>query len=1109
MTSPRATTATLLLILCLAIPDRSFGEGDGRKGQAKTSATTAAPSPIRAYLNINNISTVFKNTGVSDIDAQEQNSGLVFPKGSKKTAVFQSGFLWGGVVDSQVRVGGTAYREGLQPGKIISTGVAEDPELAKNRIYRVRPDERPGSGTGLDANVSSEAVDEGLSEAAVRAQYETDWLEWPAADGAPYADLDSNGSYDPAIDVPGVPGADQTIWFVANDLSAVNTQFLYGSLPMGIEMQATIWAYNQEGALGNMFFRKYVIINKSGKTFTDMYTSMWSDIDLGNSTDDFGGCDTTLSLGYVYNANAVDATYRPLPPPAVGFDFFQGPVVDSPGDTAIFNGQYVFGKKNLPMTAFYYFARGDASVTDPTQGSYEGTTQFYNFFQGRIGRTGDFFVDPNTGDSTTFALAGDPVTGSGWVDGDLIPPGDRRIGLASGPFVMADGDTQEVVVAEIVAGAITGVDRLTAITLLKSYDLTAQLAYQSFFNITPPPPAPVVNVIEGDREVTLSWGDDLDAVRLTEEYALAGYKFEGYNVYQTSTSSGGDVKRIATFDVFDSVTTISDTAFDAVRGGFVAGPVQYGEDAGIQRHITISNDDLHSAGKLVNGVKYYFAVTAYGHNPSAPGTWKGVPTTLENPVSQATIRTAVPHSVNPGVVYDSGKTNDVIHAVHASGGGDGSVEPLILDPDLMTGATYTVYYDTVLVDTVQMLAWNLLRHNLDGTTDTVLVNQLDQTGADTSAVIDGMQIKVYGPALSFKNFEVVSNGAGPLVPPEGGAADFGGFPSLQPTTSQQTNGSRWLFHTADANQTRALYDAFLARTARDGDNWPAIIPHDYEMRFTATGSWAFDAYNSGSAMYQVPFELWDIGINTPTDPADDYQLIAWELDNDLDMTYNLSSFGTDIEHSVSGGNNDPFTDWTYWMRPEDRSPGRAGYLAAEAELIGGTYDGARETEVMARTVLVSWNGGAAPPFAAPLPEVGTTWRITSTKPSTPADTFTFTAPKTQFSVAQAQQDIGKINVFPNPYYGVNSEELNKYQRFVTFSHLPPRATIRIFNLAGILVRTIEKDDPEQFQRWDLVNESGLPVASGLYVAYIDMPEIGTTKTVKLSIIQERQILDRF
>ena len=110
----------------------------------------------------------------------------------------------------------------------------------------------------------------------------------------------------------------------------------------------------------------------------------------------------------------------------------------------------------------------------------------------------------------------------------------------------------------------------------------------------------------------------------------------------------------------------------------------------------------------------------------------------------------------------------------------------------------------------------------------------------------------------------------------------------------------------------------------------------------------------------------------------------------------------------------------------------------------------------------------------------------------------------------AKADITQINVFPNPYYGVNTEELNKYQRFVIFNHLPRRATIRIFNLAGVQVRRIEKESDSQFERWDLANDSGLPVGSGLYLVHISMPELGgATKILKLAVVQEQQILDRF
>ena len=83
-------------------------------------------------------------------------------------------------------------------------------------------------------------------------------------------------------------------------------------------------------------------------------------------------------------------------------------------------------------------------------------------------------------------------------------------------------------------------------------------------------------------------------------------------------------------------------------------------------------------------------------------------------------------------------------------------------------------------------------------------------------------------------------------------------------------------------------------------------------------------------------------------------------------------------------------------------------------------------------------------------------------------------------------DIKKINVVPNPYYGYHSGELNIFDRWVQFTYLPPTATIRIYDLAGQLIRKLEKDDASTtFLQWDLSNAYELPVASGVYVYVVD------------------------
>jgi len=141
---------------------------------------------------------------------------------------------------------------------------------------------------------------------------------------------------------------------------------------------------------------------------------------------------------------------------------------------------------------------------------------------------------------------------------------------------------------------------------------------------------------------------------------------------------------------------------------------------------------------------------------------------------------------------------------------------------------------------------------------------------------------------------------------------------------------------------------------------------------------------------------------------------------------------------------------------------------------------------------------------------GDEFEIVAASVNGPNDIFSFVAPAATYSVANAAVDIDKINVFPNPYYGMNTYETSRLNKYVEFNHLPTNATIRIFNLAGVLVRTLTKSDATtQFTKWDLRNEKSLPVASGIYIIHIDMPEIGKSKVLKLAIVQEVQILPTY
>jgi hypothetical protein len=91
---------------------------------------------------------------------------------------------------------------------------------------------------------------------------------------------------------------------------------------------------------------------------------------------------------------------------------------------------------------------------------------------------GEPYIDPTTGDTTTYVMAGDPVAGTGWLD---LNPSDRRMMMSSGPFdmepVSSHGDS-------IVIGH--GTDRLNSITVMRSNDIAAQEFFDgNFLNIEP------------------------------------------------------------------------------------------------------------------------------------------------------------------------------------------------------------------------------------------------------------------------------------------------------------------------------------------------------------------------------------------------------------------------------------------------------------------------------------------------------------------------------------------------------------------------------------------------------------------------------------------------
>lgn len=1127
--------AVVVMALCLFIGASGL-EGTGSKstGGSRLSKTTGAP--VSTMLNINRAAAWYSANGEQERRPQDGNSGLYYPRGTS-TAVFSAGVMWtsgkfNDGINPIVRSNGQSYRNGTKPGRIlgIRTGVAEDPNADDVRIWRIRKD-WAAADLRRDA---AEINDIGLSSVSnaqvqeVRDQYKKDWLEWPWQKGAPYYERNGRAGYQPhpeakifepedtvnyrKYDEPGLADADQVVWYVCNDIRVSQP---WSCPTTGIEEQTAIWGYNRTDALGNSIFKRFRIIYKGIAATTptasidSMYLAQWSDVDLGDAGDDLAGCDTLLSLGYVYNGNRVDASYADfsLPPPASGYDFLQGPLVytGNPADSvAIWDlKRRGPGYKNLPMTAFIYFAAGQAVFTDPafTLAGSRGWNQMLRGFPPLpLGPPDPAPIVDERGQVTTYMFAGDPARGTGWLDGNIAGhtgdsravggPGDRRILLCSGPFTMALGDTQELVSAWV--GGL-GKDRLSSINVMKFNDRTVQLVYNNLFSLPKPPAAPVVRATPLNGEIILDWDVDPTAVAKTENtIGFGGYAFEGYNVYQLPSASAdlSTAKLLATYDIPNGTTTILQESFDENSGEILSLPVQLGSDNGVKRYYKITRDEFRSR-PLVNGQSYYFAVTAYNFLPRLVD-----PTNpLRSLESVPLVIAVVPEVPRPGVRYVYSRGDTIQGITNVVGLNDAKVAAVIFNQAAQYGE-------------------DLNRNGkLDPGEDVNGNGKLDpyryRISFDTSGsyytwrwtLTNAVTGKIFYKAIDINDFSATTE----YHVGDEGFSLYVGLPPSGLRSVTDTSGNN-LFYIDSTSGSHAVLSTDSTLTGIVGLGSKAN--RKYEIRFDGVGSFALRIGGGGAARaVRVPFSVWDVG-RIPSDSAK--KVVAVFKDSNTTPTrWNLTRTGlTQFGKLYRVFEPIVVTSVLYPATNDSQQIGRTA---------PGQFGNAVILAALSQTNLncAVWHAFIANLTAGDTlpPAVGTRIRFNKLLEIGSGDVKEFTPNVITIGIVNlAKEAVQKVNVFPNPYYGLNRAETDRVNRFVTFSHLPDKAIIRIFNLAGNLVRTLRKEDPPgsaQYLRWNLQNENGLPVASGIYIAYIDMPDLGVTKTLKVAIIQEQQFLRNY
>ena len=676
------------------MPHRVAAPGGGNQ-----IAASCASSTSRKDLDINNIRTPIFINGDMWWDLLG-NAQYEVPKDSKKYSLF-AGALWIGGLDVglNLKVAAQTYRQSgsdFWPGPIdTSSGAAT---IAANvcarydRHWRVTREE-------------VEAFAKDTLNNHVRATPSIDIQQWGnyyletgsvthAKYLAPFHDEFGDGDYsyldgdypgynlDPDPTKPDSNSAtneyllgDQTLWWVFNDVGNIHKET--GGSQIGLEIQAQAFAFATNDEINNMTFYKYKIINRSTLTVNQTYFGAWVDPDLGNYLDDYVGCDVKRGFGYCYNGDAYDdgITGYGFNPPAIGYDFFQGPKadihdgIDNDRDSCIdctwkvnaLGVREAISDAVIPeliiMSKFVYYNNN----SDLVSGNPSSAIDYYQYMKGiwrngtklTYGGNGHGGGNGSTIDTCDFMFPGDsdpqgwgtPFTGhhTAWDEvtaGNV--PDDRRFLQSAGPFTLMPGAVNFITTGAVWGRAGSG-GRLASVQLIRIADDKAQHLFDHDFAITNGPDAPDLTIRELDQELIFSISNpkgtnnnprDLnpnfpnlyhDETYSEQDPNLAigtvdKYHFEGYEVFQlkdpTVTTNDlldvGKSRLVFQCDIKNGIGQLVNYFRDPTTTAYFGVEQVNGADNGL-RHVFRLTKDKFATGddQLINHKTYYYTIIAY------------------------------------------------------------------------------------------------------------------------------------------------------------------------------------------------------------------------------------------------------------------------------------------------------------------------------------------------------------------------------------------------------------------------------------------------------------------------------------------------------------------